>query len=54
MSDKPSNMIFVVIGVIMLVMLGAGGAMLWISISNDAARGYIPRDQRAVELDGGP
>lgn len=51
MADKPSNMIFVVIGVIVLVMLGAGGAMLWVSISHDTARGYIPREQRG---DAGP
>lgn len=49
-EPRGSNLVFVVIGGIVVLMLGAAGTMLWLSISHDAARGYIPPEAR----DAGP
>ncbi|MCB9598518.1 MAG: hypothetical protein H6719_37735 [Sandaracinaceae bacterium] len=46
MSARGSNAIFWVIGGIVALMLAAAGTMLWVSLSRDAARGYIPPEQR--------
>lgn len=50
MAETRSNAIFFVIGAIIVGMLAMAGTFLWIAVSNDAARGYIPREAR----DAGP
>ncbi|MBX3272507.1 MAG: hypothetical protein KF729_19770 [Sandaracinaceae bacterium] len=45
-EQRGSGAIFWIIGAIVVCMLAAAGTMLWLSISHDAARGYIPREAR--------
>ena len=48
-GEKRSNPILWVIAAIVLIMLASAGTILWVSISQDSARGYIPRDERGTQ-----